>query len=74
MAALPELDHLYEPAGPCCDHGYRELPDGTVAPCAAHLPNVYARWLGRHLAGDHDPEGCHGCRDARKGRRQRPVT
>lgn len=61
-------------ADPCCDHGYRELPDGSMAPCPEHLPNVFARWRGGHLMGDHDPEGCQGCRDASKGRLQRGVV
>lgn len=61
-------------AEPCCDHGYREMPDGSQAPCSIHLPNVFARWSGGHLASDHDPEGCQGCRDASKGRLQRGVA
>lgn len=74
MASLPDLDHtLDEDTGPCCDHGYRELPDGSVAPCKTHRPDVHARWIGRHMTGE-CPEGCQGCRDARKGRRQRAST
>lgn len=56
-----------------CDGGYIEHSDGSVAPCSTHLPNVHARWTGGHLSGDHDPEGCQGCRDASKGRQQRPA-
>lgn len=58
----------------CCDGGYVEQADGSMAPCPTHRANVYARWIGGHLSGDHDPEGCQGCRDASRGRAQRPAV